>query len=316
MTKIKIFNHILQILVLLLGISFITFSLMYLAPGDPIEAMYIANGGIPNEDVINKMRESLGLNEPFIIQYFKWLLNFFKGDLGVSISLNKPVIDIILGRMGKTILLAISSLLITILVSIPCALISATRQNKFSDYLIRFTTFIGMAMPNFWVGIILIYFVSVKWGLLPIMSKGAFYKQLILPSLTLAISMIAKYTRQIRSIVLEELNQEYVIGARVRGISEHKILFRHIMPNTFIPIITLVGLSFGSLLGGTAVVEVVFSYQGLGYLGVLAITARDYPLIQGYVLFVALMYMIVNNSIDILYEILDINNHAQNTKEV
>lgn len=305
MTKTKIFQRILQILVLLFGISFITFSLMYLAPGDAVEAMYSVNGGIPNEEVMEIMRENLGLNKPFTTRYFDWLSNCLKGDLGVSFMLNKPVTEIILDRIGPTITLALSSLIITIIISIPLALLSAVNQNKFTDYFIRFTTFIGTAMPNFWIGLILIYFVSVRWGLLPIMSTGTGFKQIILPSLTLAISMTAKYTRQIRIIVLEELNQEYVIGARTRGISENKILFKHIIPNAIIPIITLIGLSFGSLLGGTAVVEAIFSYQGLGYLGISAITARDYPLIQGYVLFVALMYMIVNNGVDILYEILD-----------
>lgn len=305
MTRTKILQRILQILVLLLGISFVTFSLMYLAPGDPVEAMYAVSGAVPNEEVIEAMRESLGLDKPFATRYLDWVANCLKGNLGESFSLKKPVAEVIVDRIQPTIILALSSLVITIIISIPLALVSAVYQNKFVDYCIRFVTFIGTAMPNFWVGLILIYFVSVKWRLLPIMSTGTGYKQIILPSLTLAIPMTAKYTRQIRTIVLEELNQDYVVGARARGISKNKIVFKHIIPNATIPIITLIGMSFGSLLGGTAVVEMVFSYQGLGYLGISAITARDYPLIQGYVLLVALMYMIVNSVVDILYEVLD-----------
>ena len=197
------------------------------------------------------------------------------------------------------------SLIVMLIIAVPFGILAAVKKNKVIDFLISGTTFLGLSIPNFWVGLMLLYFIALKFKLLPVVSTGDGIEKMILPVLTLAFSMAAKYTRQVRTVVLEELNQDYVIGARARGIKENIILLRHVLPNSILPLITLLGLSLGSLLGGTAVVEVIFSYPGLGNMAVSAITSYDYPLIQAYVMWIALIYMIINLLIDISYKYLD-----------
>ena len=278
--------------IVLLGISFITFSLIYMAPGDPVRAMYSSSGVMPSEEVLNQTREAMGLNKPFLVQYFDWLTSCLQGDFGTSYSSGKPVLGIL-------------SLIIMLVIAVPSGIIAAIKQNKFADYLIRGITFLGISMPNFWVGLLLLYVVALKLNLLPVISIGGGFKTMILPAVTLAFAMAAKYTRQVRTAVLEELNKDYVIGAKARGLSDGKILLRHVFPNSLLPLITLLGLSLGSLLGGTAVVEVIFSYPGLGNLAVTSITAYDYPIIQAYVLWIALIYMIINLIVDLSYTLVD-----------
>ena len=208
-------------------------------------------------------------------------------------------------RLIPTLKLAFLSLIIMLVIAVPSGIIAAIKQNKFADYLIRGITFLGISMPNFWVGLLLLYVVALKLNLLPVISIGGGFKTMILPAVTLAFAMAAKYTRQVRTAVLEELNKDYVIGAKARGLSDGKILLRHVFPNSLLPLITLLGLSLGSLLGGTAVVEVIFSYPGLGNLAVTSITAYDYPIIQAYVLWIALIYMIINLIVDLSYTLVD-----------
>ena len=219
--------------------------------------------------------------------------------------LQKPVIDIILLKLVPTLKLAFMSLIVMLIIAVPFGILAAVKKNKVIDFLISGTTFLGLSIPNFWVGLMLLSFIALKFKLLPVVSTGDGIEKMILPVLTLAFSMAAKYTRQVRTVVLEELNQDYVIGARARGIKENIILLRHVLPNSLLPLITLLGLSLGSLLGGTAVVEVIFSYPGLGNMAVSAITSYDYPLIQAYVMWIALIYMIINLLIDISYKYLD-----------
>lgn len=298
-------KRLLQIVIVLLGISFITFALTYLAPGDPVTAMYSASGTLPSEEVLEATREALGLNDPFLVQYFNWLLGCLHGDFGTSYSYSKPVITLILSRLWPTLKLSLCSLILMIVISVPLGILSATRQGKPIDHIVRAYTFFGVSMPNFWVGLLLMLLFCVKLGWLPVVSTGQGITQLILPSVTLAFAMSAKYTRQVRTAFLEELGQDYVTGARCRGIKESVILWRHVLPNSILPLITMLGLSMGSLLGGTAVVEVIFSYPGLGSLAVSAITSMDYNLIQGYVLWIALIYMVINLIVDISYGFLD-----------
>lgn len=217
----------------------------------------------------------------------------------------KPVLGILMDRLIPTLKLAFLSLIIMLVIAVPSGIIAAIKQNKFADYLIRGITFLGISMPNFWVGLLLLYVVALKLNLLPVISIGGGFKTMILPAVTLAFAMAAKYTRQVRTAVLEELNKDYVIGAKARGLSDGKILLRHVFPNSLLPLITLLGLSLGSLLGGTAVVEVIFSYPGLGNLAVTSITAYDYPIIQAYVLWIALIYMIINLIVDLSYTLVD-----------
>lgn len=305
MNRKQILNRIIQMAVVLLGISFITFALVYMAPGDPVRVMYASSGVMPSEEVINQTREAMGLNKPFIVQYFNWLTSCLQGDFGTSYSSGKPVIGILMDRLVPTLKLALLSLAIMLIVAIPSGIISAVKQNKFTDYLVRGITFLGVSIPNFWVGLMLLYFLALKLKLLPVVSINTGFKSMILPALTLAFAMAAKYTRQVRTAVLEELNKDYVVGARARGISKRDILLKHVFPNSLLPLITLLGLSLGSLLGGTAVVEVIFSYPGLGNLAVSAITSYDYPVIQAYVLWISLIYMVINLIVDISYSIVD-----------
>jgi peptide/nickel transport system permease protein len=268
--------------------------------------MYSASGTIPSEEVLNAAREEMGLNDPVYVQYFRWLNSCLHGDFGTSYSTARPVRDLLLSRLWPTLKLSLASLLLMLVVSVPLGMLSAVYKNKPIDYLVRGITFFGVSMPNFWVGTMLLLIFALKLKVLPVVSSlGNGLQAIILPAITLAFAMSAKYTRQVRTAVLEELNQDYVIGARARGIKESVILWKHVFPNALLPLITMLGLSMGSLLGGTAVVEVIFTYQGLGNLAVSAITNYDYPLIQGYVLWIALIYMIINLVVDISYNFID-----------
>ena len=305
MTKQAVLRRLGQILIVLFGISFLTFSLTYLAPGDPVRAMYASQGGIPNDEVIEATREAMGLNKPFFVQYVNWLGNVFHGDFGTSYSQNIPVATALKNCLGPTLKLAFFSLILMLLFAVPLGMLTAVKHGKWIDYFVRFLTFLGVSLPSFWVGLMLIYVVALKLDLLPVMSTDTSFEKLILPAITLAVSMTANYTRQVRTAVLEELHQDYVVGARARGMKESTILWKHVFPNSLLPLVTLLGLSLGSLLAGTTVVEVIFSYPGLGNLAVKAVTALDYPLIQGYVLWIALLYMVINLLVDISYEFLD-----------
>ncbi len=298
-------SRLLQILIVLIGISFFTFALTYLAPGDPVRSMYAANGTIPSEEVLNATREEMGLNDPFLVQYGRWLVGCLHGDFGTSYSMKTPVVTLLSQRLWPTLKLALFSLVIMLAISVPLGMLSAVYRGSPLDYLVRGYTFLGVSMPNFWVGLLLAYFIGMQLGWLPVISIGNGIKPLILPAVTLAFAMSAKYTRQVRTAVLDELNQDYVIGARARGVKERTILWRHVFPNSLLPLITMLGLSLGSLLGGTAVVEVIFSYPGLGSLAISAISSMDYPLIQGYVLWIALIYMVVNLVVDLSYNLVD-----------
>ncbi len=249
----------------------------------------------------------MGLNQPFIVQYINWLVACLHGDFGVSYSIaaGKPVASLLLMRLWPTIKLALLALVIMLVFSVPLGILSAIHQNKPIDYIVRGLTFFGVSVPGFWVGLILIMIFAVNLKLVPAISSGGDLRSLILPACTLAFAMTAKYTRQVRTAVLEELHQDYVIGARARGVSERKIIWGNVLPNSMLPLITLLGLSMGSLLGGTAIVEVIFTYPGMGNLAVNAITGLDYPVVQAYVLWVALIYMVINLIVDISYNFID-----------
>lgn len=292
-------------LLVLVGISFLTFILTYMAPGDPVRTMYAATGVMPSEEEMNQVREQMGLNDPVLVQYFRWLGGCLHGDFGTSYSFKKTVVELLLARLWPTLKLSLLSMVIMLAVSVPLGMLSAVYKNKWIDYLVRGITFFGISIPNFWVGLMLMLVFCVMFKIFPVICSGGDLQSLILPSVTLAVAMSAKYTRQVRTAVLEELNQDYVTGARARGVKEWKILWCNVFPNSLLPLITMLGLSIGSLLGGTAVVEVIFSYPGLGNLAVSAITSYDYPVIQGYVLWVAIIYMVINLIVDLSYHFVD-----------
>ena len=305
MKKKKLALRLAQILVVLVGISFVTFLLTYLSPGDPVRNMYTAAGIMPTEELVAETREELGLNDPLPTQYLRWLRNCLRGDFGKCYTLNKPVTELLLGRLWPTVKLTLLSMGLMLLMAVPFGMLSAVYKDRWIDYLVRGLTFVGCAMPNFWVGLLLMLAFCVHIKAFPVISSAGDLRSIFLPALTLALAMSSKYTRQVRTAVLEELNQDYVVGARARGVRESVILWRNVFPNALLPLITMFGLSVGSLLGGTSVVEVIFSYPGLGNLAVSAITSSDYNLIQGYVLWLALIYMVINLLVDASYGAVD-----------
>jgi len=305
LTKKQMGKRLAQVLIVLFGISFFTFGLTWLSPGDPAEIMLTECGNVPTPELLAKTRAELGLDQPFLTQYGRWLKGALTGDMGQSYSFKVPVVDKLSSCFWPTLKLALSSLAIMLMVSIPLGVLSAVNQNKWIDYAVRGLTFLGVSIPSFWIGLILlrIFGVNLRW--VAVSGGSTDFKSLILPAVTLAISMSAKYTRQVRTAVLDELRQDYVTGARMRGLSEAQILWKHVLPNAMLPLVTLLGLSLGSLLGGTTVVEIIYNWPGLGSMAVKAISCRDYPLVQGYVLWVALLYMGINILVDLSYKRLD-----------
>ena len=249
-----------QIILVLIGISFLTFALIMLSPGDIVKQMITGNEDIIVSQIeIEALRKEMGLDKPFYLQYFDWLSKAVQGNLGYSYMAKMPVTEKLWETLPATIYLAGSATIFMLITSIPLGIYSALKRNKFIDYIIRLLTFIGISIPGFWLGLMLLWFFGLHLGWLPIVGGRVALDTLVLPALTLGIAMSAKYTRQVRTAILEELHQDYVIGARTRGMSENYILWREVLPNAMLPLITLLGLSLGSLLGGAAVVEMVFS---------------------------------------------------------
>lgn len=298
-------KRVLQLIPILIGITLLSFALMHSSSADAIDVMEANSGGVLSEEAKEKAREELGLDKPLLEQYAIWMKNVLTGDMGNSYVSGKPVFSAFVSKLPATIYLTITSILVTVLISIPLGILSAVKRNRFTDYLIRFFSFIGNSLPNFFVSLLLIYFFALKLGWFPVMGNTQGWKSVILPTLTLAISMASKYTRQVRATVLEEMNKEYVLGARARGIKENKILYFSVLKASMLTIITLLALSIGSLLGGTAIVESIFMWDGVGKMAVDAITMRDYPVIQAYVIWMAVIYVLVNLVTDMVYHFLD-----------
>lgn len=291
-----------EMVLVLLGISFITFCLVMLAPGDPVRQMIAGNEDVIVSQVeIDALRHELGLDQPFIFQYLDWLGRVLHGNFGFSFMMKKPVIDAIMESLPATVILALASTAFMLVFSIPLGIYTAVHKNSWFDNVVRTFAFFGVSIPNFWMGLMLLWIFALKLGVLPIVGGDVSFENLILPMTTLGIVMTSKYTRQVRAAVLEELNQDYVMGARARGFSESHILWKEVLPNALLPLVTLLGLAFGSLLGGAAVVEIVFSWPGLGYMVVQAITYRDFQTVQAVVLWIAFMYMVINLVVDYSY---------------
>ncbi|MGM9569902.1 MAG: nickel ABC transporter permease [Phascolarctobacterium sp.] len=306
MTNKQILARLGQIVLVLLGISFITFALVMLAPGDVVRQMIAGNEDIMvSQAEIDALRAELGLDKPFFFQYLDWLGRALQGNLGFSYMVKKPVVEELFECLPGTIILSLASLFLMMIVSVPAGIYSAVKRGGIIDNIVRGFTFMGVSMPGFWVGLMLLWIFGLKLDLLPIIGGEIALDTLILPASTLAIAMASKYTRQVRTAILEELHQDYVVGARARGMSESHILWKEVLPNALLPLITLLGLSLGNLLGGAAVIEMVFQWPGLGRLAIEAITYRDFQLVQGVVVWIALMYMVINLLVDLSYNYLD-----------
>lgn len=298
-------KRLLQVIPILLGITFLSFAMMWIAGGDAVTYLYENNGTAVSEDIIAQAKEELGLDKPFLIQYVNWLFGILTGDMGQSYVSGKDVFATFTSKLPATLMLTLTSILLTIVISIPLGILAAVNHNHTLDYVIRFLSFLGNSMPNFFVALVLMYFFAIRFHILPVISSDNLGKSIIMPTLTLAIAMTSKYTRQVRAAILEELNKNYVIGARARGISEGIILWKSVLKCSMLTIVTLLALSIGSLLGGTAIVETIFMWDGVGKLAVDAISMRDYPMIQAYVVWMAVIYVLVNLITDILYHYLD-----------
>ena len=302
--KKYVLHRFLQLIPVLIGITFLSFAMMRLAGSDAIIELYGDKGAVAEEIIAAKQAE-LGLDKPFLTQYLAWVGGMMRGDMGVSYVSGKEVFGTFISKLPATLLLTALSIGMTVVISIPLGVLAAVRHDKFTDYILRFFSFVGNSLPNFFVALLLMQIFSIKLKMLPVISKGLSVQSAMLPTLTLAIAMSAKYMRQVRATVLEELNKDYVIGAKARGVRSCVVLWKSVLKSSMLTIITLLALSIGNLLGGTAIIESIFMWDGVGKLAVDAITMRDYPMIQAYVVWMAIIYVIVNLITDLLYHALD-----------
>ncbi len=297
-------KRLLHLAGILIAVSFLTFLLMYLAPGDAAVKKLNAQGIAVSQEVLDRTRADMGLDRPFLVQYGDWAWKVLRGDLGASFKDGTSVAGKLGKAMGYTALLALGSLALALLVSLPLALLTALRKDTAADYILRFFSFVANSLPNFLISVLLMYFLCVRTRLLPVVADKSL-KGLLLPAAALSIPMIGRFLRQFRAEILEQLGKSYVAGARTRGVKGRYILFRNVLHNASISILTIVGLSVGTLFGGSVVIETIFRWPGLGKLAMDAITNRDYPVIQGFVLFSAAVYVLVNLVTDIAYHWID-----------
>ena len=279
----------------------LVFLMIHIVPGDPVEQM-LGEGAAPGAAA--QLRHSLGLDQPLGLQYGHYLLGLFRGDLGQSFKFQAPVRQIIFERYPATLQLAFLALLVCAAFAIPAGVLAAHRRGRTPDRLIGVFTLFGLAIPNFALGPLLILLFSIEIGLLPVSGRNGLGSY-VLPAATLGAALAAILTRMVRGAMLEELSADYIRTARAKGLSTTAVLFRHGLRNALIPIITILGLQFGTLLAGTIVTETIFSWPGIGRLTVQAISARDYPLLQGCILVISLSYVLVNLLTDAIYSVVD-----------
>lgn len=298
-------RRLLQLIPILLAITFLSFGMMRIAGSDVVEQKMDNTSGTVSQEMMDAARAELGLDKPFVVQYFVWLGHLLRGNMGNSYVTGKPVFSTFVSKLPATLLLTATSILLTVVISIPLGIWAAVKQNKITDYVIRTMSFIGNSLPNFFVSLLLMYLFAIRLGWFPVISKGVSLQSVALPSLTLAIAMSAKYLRQIRATILDELSKDYVAGAKARGVPFYTTMTRSVLKASLVTIVTLLTLSIGSLLGGTAIVESIFMWDGVGKMAVDAINMRDYPVIQAYVMWMAIIYVLVNLLTDLSYRFLD-----------
>ena len=298
----SIVRRVLQFIPVLLGITFLAFLLIYLSPSDPVSVRMSAGGISVSPEIMESMRRSMGLDRPLLIQYGDWLWNILHGNMGKSYITDADVLDQILKALPYTLKMAGASLLLTLCISIPVGILTAAMQNSKFDYVVRVMAFVGNALPNFIIALCLMFIFSYRLGWIPVLATTKPIG-LVLPALTLALVMSSRYIRQIRAAMLDELSKGYVVGLRSRGLSETTILYKNALKNIMVTVITLTGISLGSLLGGTVIVETVFTWPGLGSLIMEGISQRDYPVVQAVIVWMASAFMVVNLLTDISYTI-------------
>jgi peptide/nickel transport system permease protein len=307
-----VLRRLLILIPMLIGLSLVMFLLLHLAPGDPATAS-IPPSALSNPDFVEQTRKNLGLDEPLIVQYGYWLRNLAQGDLGTAYGFNKtPVLDLIGQRIWGTIQLQGIALVLALLVAIPVGIISATRQYSMLDNSVTVGSFIGLALPSFWLALLLQVWLGVKFKLFPIISTGQAnadwnerWKYFVLPIVVLALPNIAYFARFMRSSMLEVVNQDYVLTARAKGLSRRNVLYGHALRNALLPMVTVIGLQLPQILGGAVIIEQIFAWPGVGLLAFEAIGKRDYPVILGVTMVVGAGIMVTAVIVDIVYVLLD-----------
>jgi peptide/nickel transport system permease protein len=302
-------SRIASLIPILFGTSLVAFFLVRLIPGDPAIALL---GLEADEQAIAALRAKLALDQPLVLQYVAWLKQILTGDFGRSIQGGREVFPLLIGALGPTALLSVAALLISLAIAIPAGIVAATRRNSLADYGASFAALCGLSMPSFWLGVLLILAFSIYVPILPasgyvspLVDPLGFLSFLVLPALTLGAALAAATMRMTRATMLEVLRADYVRTARAKGIPAHKVIWRHAFRNAQIPIVTLLGIQMGQLLGGVVITETVFSWPGIGKLTVDAIFARDYPVVQGAVLLTATLFVLINLLTDIIYTLID-----------
>ena len=301
--------RIFSLVPILFGTSVVVFLLVRLIPGDPATALL---GMEATPEAIAALRERLALDEPIVVQYLTWIGNIFTGDFGRSIQGGRDVLPLLLGALGPTALLSVAALVVSLAIAIPAGVIAATRRDTAADYSVSFLALCGLSMPSFWLGVLLILTFSIYIPVLPasgyvspLQDPMAFLTHLVLPAITLGTALAAAVMRMTRSTMLEVLRADFIRTARSKGLSARTVVWRHAFRNAQIPIVTLLGIQFGQLLGGVVITETVFSWPGIGKITVDAIFARDYPVVQGAVLITATLFVLINLMTDIIYTLID-----------
>ncbi len=308
MTKYFI-SRLLYTIPVVIGVSILVFSMLHLVPGDPVRAMFADAGGASAEQ-IEQIRHLLGLDKPLPLQYLDYISRVVRGDLGESIISRQSVFDLIVQNFPSTLQLTIAGLGLAVVIGLLMGIVAALKHNSWLDNLTMFISTLGVSMPSFWLGLILIYVFAIQLRWVPITS-GSDLSRLALPAIALGFQASAIIARLVRSNMLEVLQEDYIRTARAKGLKESAVAMRHALRNALIPVVTVVGLQFGGLLGGTVIIETVFARQGIGRLLVGALQARDFPIAQSAVLMIAMVYVFVNLGVDLLYGWIDPRIHYE-----
>lgn len=306
-------SRVIQLIMTVLVLSFLTFVLMKITPGDPIRAILKVDDVVATKADEERLLKEYGFDQPILVQYREWILNVARFDLGESVISKRPVLDIIMSRLPATGSLAIGGLLALFIIAVPLGVVGAVYEGKWPDYMSRWIALLGASIPSFWLGLLFIYFFALKLNVLPVMGKGTL-AHYVLPSITLGIAMAPMYIRLLRERLITTLQSSYIEAARARGLGKGRVLLFHAIRGSLVPLVTMFGLSIGSLLGGITVIEILFSWPGMGELIVQAVMQRDYPVIQGYILIVGTLVIFTNLIVDLLY--LVINPQIKQGREI
>jgi peptide/nickel transport system permease protein len=294
-------RRLLQAVVVLFGVSLVVFVLVQLS-GDPV--LLMLSGTAATEQDLQELREELGYNDPAVVQYLRYLGNLLSGDMGNSLRFKRPALDLVLERLGATFLLAVSALIFALVVAIPVGILSAIKRNSWIDHFGMLLALLGQSLPLFWLGIMLVLIFSVRLSWFPASGIGS-WQHLILPMITLGAYPMARIARLLRSSMLDVINEDYILTARAKGLKGHTVVIRHTLRNAALPVVTIVGLMFGTLMAGAVITETIFVWPGVGLLTIQAIQNRDFPLVQAAVLIVSITFVFVNLGVDLLYAYID-----------